>query len=223
MASTYLAGEQTKRNILRESKKLFYKKGYTDTTYTDISAVTKMNRALIPYHFKNKQILGMEIYQDITNEFYHFLDNTFDATQFDSDFINVMHLVAYYRFLADNQPLLRFVSELQTDETIILFDDEVESQWLTGLGSKFGNMTSEQLSLLCTMHTGMKKEMIHTLASPENKASADTITTMHIHMLMRYAGYSAKKIDELLDAAFEVANLVTFRVKNGFSVEIKYS
>ena len=74
MANTYLAGEQTKRNILRESKKLFYKKGYTETTYNDISAVAKVNRALIPYHFKNKQILGLEIYNQIIAEFYELID-----------------------------------------------------------------------------------------------------------------------------------------------------
>ena len=31
MSNTYLVGEQTKRRIFKESKKLFYKKGFTET------------------------------------------------------------------------------------------------------------------------------------------------------------------------------------------------
>ena len=57
MATTYTVGDKTKSNIINESRKLFYKKGYTETTYTDISKAADVNRALIPYHFKNKELL----------------------------------------------------------------------------------------------------------------------------------------------------------------------
>ncbi len=223
MSNTYLAGEQTKRNILRESKKLFYKKGYTDTTYSEISTVAKINRALIPYHFKNKQVLGLEIYQQIITEFYELIDNVLDTTQFDADFLSVVHTVAYYRLLATNFPFLRFIAELQADENTSLFLAEDEMKWLNSLGTKFSALSEQEMHVLTQMHIGTKKEMITLLYNNRKTISADTISKMHISMLMRYVGYSTKKTDELISAALEIANLLTFQIKNGFSVEMKYN
>ena len=221
MATTYLAGEQTKRTILKESKKLFYKKGYTETTYSDISAAAKVNRALIPYHFQNKQILGLEIYQQIIAEFNELIDEILDTSQFDTDFVNVLHTVAYYRLLASNAHFLQFVSELQADENASLFTMEDEIQWLAGLGSKFTNLSDEEHHILAQMHIGMRKESINLLNN--KKTNADMITHMQIHMLMRYVGYTAKKTDELMNAAIEITNLLNFQIKNGFAIELKYN
>ncbi len=221
MSNTYLAGEQTKRNILRESKKLFYKKGYTETTYSDISAVAKVNRALIPYHFKNKQILGLEIYHQTIKEFYELIDNVFDTSQFDKDFVNVLHMLTYYRLLSSNTQFLQFICELQEDENASLFTVEQEIEWLTGLGSKFSNLNTDEQLILAQMHIGMHKESIALLNN--QKLNSDTITSMQIHMLMRYVGYTAKKTDELIDAATEIANLLNFQIKNGFAIELTYN
>lgn len=223
MSNTYLAGEQTKRNILRESKKLFYKKGYTETTYSDISTVAKINRALIPYHFKNKQILGLEVYNQIITEFYMLIDNVLDTSQFDADFVSILHTVAFYRLLASNSQFLQFLSELQADENASLFTAEAEQKWITNLGTKFSSLNGQELAILTQMHIGIKKESIALLHSASKKINADTIASMHLHLLMRYVGYSAKKTDELIDAAIEIANLLHFHIKNGFVIELKYN
>ena len=223
MSNTYLAGEQTKRNILRESKKLFYKKGYTETTYSDISTIAKVNRALIPYHFKNKQILGLEIYNQIITEFYELIDNVLDTSQFDADFVSILHTVAYYRLLSSNKHFLQFLSELQADEAATLFSTDAEQEWITSLGSKFANLDKTELSILTQMHIGIKKENISLLSRSSKENNADQIAQMHLHMLMRYVGYSAKKTDELINAAIEIANLLNFQIKNGFAIELKYN
>lgn len=223
MSNTYLTGEQTKRNILRESKKLFYKKGYTDTTYSEISTVAKVNRALIPYHFKNKQVLGTEIYHQIIKEFFEHIDSVLDTSQFDADFVSVLHTVAYYRLLATNSQFLRFTSELQADDNSSLFTIEEETAWLTSLGSKFASLKEQEMRILTQMHIGTKKEMVTFLCNNKKAMDADTIAKMHLSMLMRYVGYSTKKIDELINAAIEITNLLTFQIKKGFAVEMKYN
>lgn len=223
MANTYLAGEQTKRNILRESKKLFYKKGYTETTYNDISSAAKVNRALIPYHFKTKQILGLEIYNQIIAEFYELIDSVLDTDQFDTDFVSILHTVAYYRLLASNKHFLQFLSELQSDEAATLFDLATEREWLISLGSKFANMNDADLTILTQMSIGMKKESVTLLTTASTTLNADAVAHMYLHMLMRYVGYSVKKADELINAATEIANLLNFQIKNGFAIELKYN
>lgn len=222
MSNTYIVGEQTKRNILEESKKLFYENGYTNTTYSEISSAAKINRALIPYHFKSKQILGLEIYQEIIKEFYELIDNLLDTSQFDADFVSILHTVTYYRLLSTNAQFLRFISELQTDEGTSLFTTEEEKHWLTTLGNKFTSMNEYEIRILTQMHIGVKKEML-TLLYNKTDNDADIISHMHISMLMRYVGYSAKKIDELFQASIEIANLLNFEIKTGFSIGLKYN
>lgn len=222
MSNTYIAGEHTKANILRESKKLFYNNGYTNTTYSEISSVAKINRALIPYHFKNKQVLGLEIYHEIIKNFYELIDNLLDTAQFDSNFVSILHTVTYYRLLSTNAPFLRFISELQADEGTSLFVVAEEQCWLTHLGDKFTSLGEHELSILTQMHIGAKKEMINLLCNSTDNDS-DIISHMHISMLMRYAGYSTKKIDELFYAAVEIANLLNFQIKDDFVVELKYN
>lgn len=222
MSNTYIVGEQTKENILKESKKLFYEKGYTKTTYSEISSTAKINRALIPYHFKTKHILGVAIYQEIIKEFYELIDNLLDTSQFDADFVSVLHSVTYYRLLSTNVQFLRFIAELQINEDTSLFTAEEEKNWLTALGNKFTSMNEHEIHILTQMHIGVKKEMINLLCNKTDN-NADVISHMHISMLMRYVGYSTKKIDELFQAAIEVANLLNFEITTGFSIELKYN
>ncbi|MCM1499900.1 MAG: TetR/AcrR family transcriptional regulator [Clostridium sp.] len=220
MSNTYLSGEQTRRRILKESKKLFYKYGYTETTYAHISAAAKINRALIPYHFQSKQALGEEIYQKIIKEFTDAIDNLLDTSQFSPDFICMLHTINYYRLLKDNPKLSRFASQLLTDETSTLFTVETGRKMLSELGSKFSLCDDEELTVLAKMNIGIQKEIIQMIHT--STTDTDRMAQIQLHMLMGYAGYSKKKTDELINAAFAVADLISFHVKNGFSIAITY-
>jgi hypothetical protein len=48
-------GEKTKKKILEAAEKIFSAKGYDGTSIQDISKTAGVNKALIYYHFKNKQ------------------------------------------------------------------------------------------------------------------------------------------------------------------------
>lgn len=221
MANTYLTGEQTRRRILKESKKLFYKNGFQNTTYSDISAAAKMNRALIPYYFKSKQILGMEIYQKTLEEFTHSIDALLDMEQFSPDFASVFHIVTYYRLL-QNQHFSRFVYHLLQEDNSVLFSVADEKQQIQNLGSKFSQLDDVTLETLTCMQIGIKKEMIQLIQTSETTPDTDSLAAMQLHMLMGYAGYSRKKIDELFDAAISVADLFHFHLNSSFNIEISY-
>ena len=221
MSNTYLSGEQTKRRILKESKKLFYKYGFTETTYAHISAAAKINRALIPYHFQTKQILGEEIYKRIIEEFTQTMDELLDTSQFSPDFIRILHTITYYRLLRDNPKLSRFASQLLTDQASSLFTVGDERKMLSELGSKFSLCDDDELNILAKMNIGIQKEIIQMIHT--STADIDRMAQIQLHMLMSYAGYSKKKASELINAAFEVADLVSFHVKNGFSITITYN
>lgn len=223
MSNTYLTGEKTKRKILKESKKLFFKNGFTDTTYDDISNAAKVNRALIPYHFKSKQVLGQEIYCNIIDEFSNTINDILDIDQFSPDFVSILHFIAYFRLLGNNSRLSRFVFQLLTDGTDSVFSTEKEKELLLGFGSKFSQLQEEEQAILVQLNIGMKKESVRMIYFSNEDTDIDQIARMNMQMLLGYAGYSKRKADELIAAAFEVINLFSFHVKSGFTIEIKYN
>jgi AcrR family transcriptional regulator len=61
--TSYKVSMHTKEAILNSATKIFSKDGYKGATMTDIAKDSKVNKALIYYHYKNKHTLYNEIFQ----------------------------------------------------------------------------------------------------------------------------------------------------------------
>lgn len=57
----YENGAYTRRAIVDACKKLFYEKGYHETSYADICRETHVNRGTIYYHFPTKEQMRLEV------------------------------------------------------------------------------------------------------------------------------------------------------------------
>ena len=71
----YEPGIQTRKKILNTCKKLFYEKGYEETTYDDICREGQVNRGLIHYHFNGKYNIGRQIFSDFLMDSNHMVDS----------------------------------------------------------------------------------------------------------------------------------------------------
>ena len=220
MSTTYQSGNATKSKILTQSKLLFYQKGYTATTYSDISTTANVNRALIPYHFQNKPILGKAVFQEILTQTHTCLDNILDMSQFSADFAGMLHLMSFYYLLQDNT-FATFCTQVLADDSNVLFDYAAEQAELLSLGKKLSSISDEELSLLTYMHIGIKQQMIQYLANHTN-TDPKTIAKMHLALLLSYIGQSHKKCDELIDAACEVLDMLLFQIDDTFNATLSY-
>lgn len=220
MSTTYQTGNATKNKILTQSKLLFHQKGYAATTYTDISACANVNRALIPYHFQSKPVLGKAVFQEILTQTHTYLDNILDMSQFSADFAGMLHLMSFYYLLQDNI-FATFCMQVLEDDSNVLFDHTTEQAELLALSKKLSSTSEEELDLLVYMHIGIKQQMIQYLA---NHADTDpkTIAKMHLALLLSYTGQSRKKCDELIDAACEVLNMLSFQIDDSFTISISF-
>ena len=220
MSTTYQAGNATKNKILAQSKLLFHQKGYAATTYTDISAAANVNRALIPYHFQNKSILGKAVFQEILSQTHTCLDNILDMSQFSADFAGMLHLMSFYYLLQDNT-FATFCTQVLADDSNALFDHAMEQAELLSLSKKLSSISDEELSLLTHMHIGIKQQMIQYLANHTDTAPK-TIAKMHLALLLSYIGQSRKKCDELIDAACEVLDMLLFQMDDTFTIAVTF-
>lgn len=74
--SNYENGAFTRRAIVDACKKLFYEKGYHETSYGDICKEAHVNRGTIYYHFPNKELMRMEVQWEIFVECKHVAEAT---------------------------------------------------------------------------------------------------------------------------------------------------
>lgn len=66
----YGNGMTTRKIILDACQKLFYEKGYHETSYDDICKAAHVNRGSIYYHFKEKENIRYEVLWEITTYCY---------------------------------------------------------------------------------------------------------------------------------------------------------
>lgn len=64
----YGNGTTTRKIILDASKKLFYEKGFHETSYDDICKAAHVNRGSIYYHFKEKENIRYEVLWELTRD-----------------------------------------------------------------------------------------------------------------------------------------------------------
>lgn len=64
--ANYENGAYTRQAIVRACRRLFYEKGYHDTSYPDICKAAHVNRSTIYYHFHSKEAMRYEIMWEYT-------------------------------------------------------------------------------------------------------------------------------------------------------------
>lgn len=110
--SEYQAGQETKKLILDTCRKLFYEKGYKNTTIRDISKATHTNVSAVSYHFDGKE----KIRSIIVNDILHRID--VEASHYTDDF-GLKYIVAGYilwYIIYNDEKFKRFYCEYVTDQ-----------------------------------------------------------------------------------------------------------
>lgn len=64
----YSCSDATRQRILQACQTLFFSKGYTKTSYEDISLLAEVNQGSITYHFKSKLNLGIHIVKQLVED-----------------------------------------------------------------------------------------------------------------------------------------------------------
>lgn len=69
-------GQETRSNILKESRRLFTLRGFQNSSISSIIAATGVKKGNLYYHFSSKEELGLAVLFDARDEFYTILDES---------------------------------------------------------------------------------------------------------------------------------------------------
>lgn len=64
----YENGANTRQAIISACKRLFYEKGYYETSYADICKAAHVNRSTVYYHFESKEAMRYEVMWEYTTD-----------------------------------------------------------------------------------------------------------------------------------------------------------
>lgn len=113
-------GMQTMNRTCDAAKKLFYEKGYINTTVKDICAEANIKLGTFTYHYESKDSLAVSIYKELSSAIissvYTLLKNNNDL-DIDEFMQDITSYRTYYTAFHSNENAKRFYSEIcNTDE-----------------------------------------------------------------------------------------------------------
>lgn len=217
MKKSYQTGENTKQNILQVSKELFYEKGFEDTVYDDICKKAKVNRALIPYYFKNKSDLALAVYNDLMVSFVETRD--FLGKGYNELEKMILNNCYYYKLLEDPKMarFIRYVSGVNVYHDRMLLGEQLWMERMTVDGHK---IAKRKLSALVPLYLGMEKEIIFMYEEQKYK-EAEYATRVAMHMLFQYLGIEEKEIERVLTKVKRMLNRYIVKLQPDFTIVIE--
>lgn len=124
--ATYLTGQTTKNKILECSKKLFYEKGYNDTSFTEICKQADVNPGSIIYHFNGgKSGIAKYIYNEIMQKHQGYAAEFFPNE--DEIILMVLSLSIHQFLFFSDSKYRRFSYEYSSSSLTQLTIEEYES------------------------------------------------------------------------------------------------
>lgn len=218
MSTTYLVGEQTKRKIFKVSRQLFYKQGFDETTYDDISKLAKVNRALIPYYFKNKKNLALLVYQRFMEDFYSVCDKTMADLKLSDEVRTAVYMFAYYRLLKNRNLarfLIQFISDVDNNDRMVTS----EKKFFDSLNTNYSKIPKSEYAVLSQMDYGIEKELTR-IAYYKEDTDIDELSTIEFHLILGYFGYSKEKIEEIIQETMKHLDKFEITLKSSFNFEL---
>ena len=86
-------GEKTKKKILHVAEALFSEKGFNGTSISMIAKAADVNKALIYYHFKDKNDLIVSLFKNIVEELAEYVAHSFVSSDPHEQKIDVMEKI----------------------------------------------------------------------------------------------------------------------------------
>ena len=221
MTGTYSVGDKTKAEILNGSRKLFYKNGYTETTYNDISEYIHINRALIPYHFKSKQALAFSVYSEIVDTAISKADELLDTNSLSGDLTAAFNIIIFFR-LFSNKHFTNFTCELMADNSDLFDDENREKELLYMLSDSTSDISLDTSDgkIICGSMCAIRRKLI-SIMKLENY-NTDELAKIYIKYGLNSINIFDNTATELFDSSKQLADLISVDIRKGFQLSVSY-
>lgn len=174
-------GARTRRQIVEAAKKLFHQKGYAQTSVKDICAESQAKAGTLTYYFRTKYDLVREIYEEIFQKSYEFVENHLDR-EVNSLEKNAIVAFVYFQAISADENTSRFHLEIlemgSVGDYIARIAFPVARQFIKDLKLGF---TDRELNDINMADNGVSRELFTSfLRNPRGRNVQDMVNTIYI-------------------------------------------
>lgn len=101
-----IGGDKTKNKILSIAETLFAEKGYDGTSMQEVADTASVNKALIYYHFKNKQDIIDSLFERTLNEMFELMQHSNRLLKGDSNHNETEKISEMVEFLEKKKKII---------------------------------------------------------------------------------------------------------------------
>ncbi|MFZ7119939.1 MAG: TetR/AcrR family transcriptional regulator [Eubacteriaceae bacterium] len=192
----YKKGFETKENIIKVSKQLFYDLGYTKATVQKIADTANIPLGLIPYYFKTKDNIVLEINSKFYLEIYEFVNSRLNVKK-NSYYKLFVVTSIYYRLILSDENNKRFFYEvLRNKSNFRSLSYSIER--IYSMISKENNNNFTQIDLDCIMiaEFGARRELLLNYFSGKIDIDIDYLVKTLSSVTGRFFGIDKDLIDD---------------------------
>ena len=224
---SYQPGIQTREKILNTCKKLFYEKGYDDTTYNDICQEGNINRGLIPYHFKSKYNISRSIFVNFLVDNNSLVRSLIKEKYGDTklQYAPAVHLRSYLNIIYSDEKFKRFYYQIsRVTEFSSNYTDVLESFHRQNIETFKLDLTEIDIKFLTATVTGMSTSTAVLFMHGYLEVSLEDYIDHRIKLFHSLMNIEGKKINEIIEESRRIYSGLNIGLKKYFKLyEIKRS
>ncbi|QSX08979.1 helix-turn-helix transcriptional regulator [Alkalibacter rhizosphaerae] len=220
----YKKGIETKHRILSSSKKLFYQKGYTQTSCKAICEDAGVNVGLIPYYFRNKNSIASIIYS-------YFLIDVKEMVQkiileqgipYELKYATAVENWVYMSLLLKDDRYKRFYYEICRDHVLIDENTRVIEFFFKLHNNKYNlGFTSNEIKLIRVVSVAAGMSLVEKYAQGYFDMSLESLIEYKIRIMYRELNHTPKDIDEIIKTSYEIFQNLDLVLMENFRLQRK--
>ncbi len=217
----YAVGAATRRRIYEVAKRLFYEKGVKATSYTDICEAADVNRGLIPYYFKSKSNIAMQVLEEFVDSMEAAVDARWAPDEMVQPERNMMIELLMFRLLVQDDALCRFYSEMLTESAYTATTLRIQTTVMETLvsGAETG-IDPASLRTVIAMVQGTENELVRLVYSNMLEESIESMVRRDIRCCFFLLDADMHRVDAWWDHVIELAEGLALSCDDRFQCEV---
>ncbi|WP_195269690.1 TetR/AcrR family transcriptional regulator [Eubacterium sp. 1001713B170207_170306_E7] len=189
-------GRTSKMQIYEAAKKLFYEKGYLDTTIKEIADSADAKVGTVTYYYHKKEEFFYEIYQELIGNIYAFVDKYADTP-----LSTVQKFMFFFRVFYDvisNDPANeKMVYEFLDNKSLDYYFEEPLTTLVNEVIKTQHDITSqEELELFSIAYFGIQRQLMTYYLERKDRVRYETFLSVIFRSTGSFFGLSRKEINE---------------------------
>ncbi|MDO4291049.1 MAG: TetR/AcrR family transcriptional regulator [Eggerthellaceae bacterium] len=216
------AGEKKKLLITDVCKKLFYRKGYANTTYDDICKKADIPPGSITYHFNGKRDIAAAIDAEYEAQNKIYIEKIC-GDRYDKTTLMVIENFHMWKRNCENENIRRFLLDISTErlpsfsalKTVkYYYQCVIDDQGIT-------DITEHDLNLIVPVQLGMSDALILASSADPDEYTWEELATFGIRFFLRQIGLEDDYIAELTRRGKEIFD--TLPIDNRYYADFAYN